>query len=46
MSNGVKQRNGYADYLNVAEAGQEASYAFMGTGFTKLDESPSAQTKE
>ena len=45
MSNGVKQRNGYADYLNVAEAGQEASYAFMGTGFTKLDESPSAQTK-
>lgn len=42
---GVKQRNGYADYLNIAEANQEASYAFMGNGFTKLDESPSAQTK-
>nr|DAU84163.1 MAG TPA: hypothetical protein [Caudoviricetes sp.] len=41
---GIKQRRGLADYLNVAAAGGSEKYAFMGSGFTKLDESPSAQT--
>ena len=38
----VKQRYQEADYLNVG-AGTE-QYVFMGTGFTKIDDSPSAQT--
>ena len=41
--NGVKQRYQEADYLNVGEQGAE-SYVLMGTGFTKIDDSPSAQT--
>lgn len=41
---GIKQRRGIADYLNVATSGGAETYAFMGAGFTKLDESPSAQT--
>jgi len=40
---GVKQRRGFADYLNVSKEATE-KYAFMGAGFSKLDESPSAQT--
>ena len=38
----VKHRYQDADYLNVG-AGTE-QYVFMGTGFTKIDDSPSAQT--
>lgn len=38
----VKQRRGFADYLNVGTDAE--TYAFLGTGVTKLDESPSAQT--
>lgn len=42
---GVKQRRGFADYLNVAPSGSETEkIVLMGAGFTKLDESPSAQT--
>ena len=41
---GIKQRRGIADYLNVTPAESTEKYAFMGSGFTKLDESPSAQT--
>ncbi len=40
---GVKQRYQEADYLNVGKTGAE-KYALMGTGFTKIDDSPSAQT--
>ena len=38
----VKQRYQEADYLNVG-AGTD-QYVLMGTGFTKVDDSPSAQT--
>lgn len=41
---GVKQRYQEADYLNVAGSAAEAKYVLMGTGFTKIDDSPSAQT--
>lgn len=41
--NGVKQRYQEADYLNVTP-GDTAKYVLMGTGFTKIDDSPSAQT--
>lgn len=40
----VKQRRGFADYLNVGTSSTE-EYVLMGAGYTKLDESPSAQTK-
>lgn len=40
---GVKQRYQEADYLDVGTSGAE-KWAFMGTGFSKLDDSPSAQT--
>lgn len=40
----VKQRRGFADYLNVGTSDAE-EYVLMGAGYTKLDESPSAQTK-
>lgn len=39
----VKERRFIADYIN-AGTGAEAKYAFMGTGFTDLNDSPSAQT--
>ena len=39
---GVKQRYQEADYLDVGTEAEK--YAFMGTGFTKIDDSPSAQT--
>ena len=38
----VKQRRGFADYINVG--GDAEKNVLMGAGFTKLDESPSAQT--
>nr|DAD89765.1 MAG TPA: hypothetical protein [Siphoviridae sp. ctWDo30] len=38
----IKQRRNIADYLNVGTDTEK--YAFMGTGFTDLNESPSAQT--
>lgn len=41
----VVQRHQFADYLNVAAADAEApDFRLMGTGFTTLNESPSAQT--
>lgn len=40
----VKQRRGFADYLNVG-TGEVEEYVLMGAGYTKLDESPAAQTK-
>ena len=40
---GVKQRYQEADYLDVGTSGAE-KWAFMGTGFSKLDDSPSVQT--
>lgn len=40
---GVKQRYQEADYLDVGTSESE-SYVLMGTGFTKIDDSPSAQT--
>ena len=41
---GVKQRHQEADYLNVGGTSAEPKYVLMGTGFTKIDDSPSAQT--
>lgn len=41
----IRQRLGVADYLNVANSGKE-EYAFMGPGFSELDESPGAQTSK
>lgn len=38
----IKQRRGYANYLNVGKSTEE--YVLMGAGFTELNESPSAQT--
>ena len=40
---GIKQRYQEANYLDVGTSGSE-SYALMNTGFSKLDDSPSAQT--
>lgn len=40
----VKQRRGFADYLNAGTE-KEPDYVLMGAGYTKLDESPAAQTK-
>lgn len=42
----VVQRHQFADYLNVADAGADKpEWRLMGTGFTTLNESPSAQTE-
>lgn len=41
---GVKQRHQEADYLNVTPGETTEKYVLMGTGFTKIDDSPSAQT--
>ncbi len=41
----IVQRHQFADYLNVAESGETEDYRLMGTGFTTLNESPSAQTE-
>lgn len=38
----IKQRRGFADYLNIGKDAEEI--VLMGAGVTKLDESPSAQT--
>lgn len=40
----VRLRTMEADYLNVATNSGIPKYAFMGVGFTKADESPSAKT--
>lgn len=40
----IKKRLGFADYLSTGGISSTEAYVFMGTGFTKLDESPSAQT--
>lgn len=40
---GIKQRFGFADYLDVSVTSTPA-FELMGAGFTKIDESPSAQT--
>ena len=41
----IRQRLGVADYLNIGTKGKE-EYAFMGRGFSELDESPGAQTSK
>lgn len=41
----VRQRPTEADYINTAPGEENPSYALMGTGFTSLDENPSAQTR-
>lgn len=43
MNESVKQRRGFADYLNTGTVA-EPKFSFMGAGFTQIDESPSAQT--
>lgn len=40
---GIKQRYQEADYINVKTSDTE-SFELMNTGFTKIDDSPSAQT--
>lgn len=40
---GIKQRYQEADYINVKTSDME-SFELMNTGFTKIDDSPSAQT--
>ena len=40
----VRLRTMEADYLNVSTNSGTPKYAFMGVGFTKADESPSAKT--
>ena len=41
----VVQRHQFADYLNVAAEGEADDFRLMDTGFTTLNESPSAQTE-
>ncbi len=41
---GIKQRYQEADYLNVAVTAEQEQFELMNTGFTKIDDSPSAQT--
>lgn len=41
---GIKQRRTFADYLQVAVTDDKPKFAFMGAGFTDLNETPSAQT--
>lgn len=40
---GIKQRYQEADYINV-KTGDTEAFELMNTGFTKIDDSPSAQT--
>lgn len=40
----VRLRTMEADYLNISINNSTPQYAFMGVGFTKADESPSAKT--
>lgn len=40
----VRLRTMEADYLNISTNNSTPQYAFMGVGFTKADESPSAKT--
>lgn len=40
----IQMRNMQADYLNVS-TDSKPKYAFMGAGFTKLDEKPAAKNK-
>ena len=42
MSGEVRQRYMQANYIDVGSA--DSTYAFMGAGFSELNESPSAQT--
>lgn len=41
----VKQRRGFADFIDVSKDSKTPEIVLMGAGYTKLDESPSAQTK-
>lgn len=41
---GVVGRHMWADYIDVTGGSAEAQYELMGTGFTQIDSSPSAQT--
>lgn len=40
----VRKRTMEADYINIAGAGSDPEWALCGTGFSSLNESPSAQT--
>lgn len=40
---GIKQRRDIANYLDVSKT-EEKEFAFMGTGFVDLNDSPAAQT--
>lgn len=40
----IIKRHQYADYLNVGTS-NDPEYVLMGTGFTKIDEEPGAQTE-
>jgi hypothetical protein len=42
----ARLRNTVADYINVAAAGETASYELMGTGFTAIDENPGAKSSK
>lgn len=43
-SSKIKERIGFADYLNVKPTQETADYELMGAGFTDLNEAPSAKT--
>lgn len=43
---GIKQRRSIADYINVSKDGAVEKWALMGTGFTDLNDNPSAQTSD
>ena len=45
MSTSVKERRMQADYLNIGDGAAE-EWELMGTGYTDLNEKPSAQTKD
>ena len=44
-SRNVTKRHDFADYLDIGNS-EKSNFVLMGTGFTKLDETPGAQTKK
>ncbi len=44
VNTGVVNRYMHADYIDVTGGSDSPEYALMGTGFTQIDSSPSAQT--
>lgn len=41
---GITTRDKIANYLNTAKSGGEATWSFMGLGFSQIGDSPSAKT--